>query len=247
MSQVMEVPTHVIPTHTLYIAFSDIAQAEKAVGALMDSGVRADDISLVYKKDHHEHHQSSDVVTPAYGSASLEPGIPINPSYDAGEHTSRTHIEEDSEHNAHNLQAKTGISTTTPGDAASGAAKGAGVGLGVGVAAALASIFLPGFGLVLGGGALALAIAGAAGTTAAGAIAGGVTGYLRDQGVSDDSARKYNETYESGGAILSVNTPSHNVSRAQIENVLAKYNASYVDAFDYRASGNRYSSDSLIP
>src|SRR5205085_9990716 len=83
------------------------------------------------------------------------------------------------------LSAKTGLSTTTPADAGVGAAKGAGIGLGVGVLAALASIFVPGFGLVAGGGALATAIAGAVGTTAAGAIAGGVHGYLKDQGVPE--------------------------------------------------------------
>src|SRR5579885_2342276 len=64
--------------------------------------------------------------------------------------------------------AKEGISTTTGKDAASGAAKGAGIGLGVGILAGLASVFVPGVGLVLGAGALATAIGGAAGATAAG-------------------------------------------------------------------------------
>ena len=77
--------------------------------------------------------------------------------------------------------AKSGITTTTPADAALGAEKGAMIGAGVGVLAALAAITIPGLGLVIGGGALVTAIAGAAGATAAGAAAGGIAGYLRDR------------------------------------------------------------------
>ncbi len=49
---------------------------------------------------------------------------------------------------------------------------------------------MPGVGLVVGGGALALAIGGALGTTAAGAVAGGMAGYLKDQGVSETDANE---------------------------------------------------------
>src|SRR5262249_28026993 len=104
--------------------------------------------------------------------------------------------------------AKSGLSTTTPHDAGVGAAKGAGIGLGIGVLAGLATLFFPGIGLVVGGGALAAAIAAAAGTTAAGAVAGGVYGHLKDQGVPEEVARNYSRTFEQGGAILAVNTPS---------------------------------------
>src|SRR5688500_11923729 len=102
------------------------------------------------------------------------------------------------------IDAKSGISTTTGADGAAGAVKGAGLGLGVGIAAALAALAIPGFGLVLGGGALATAAAGAAGATAAGALAGGVEGFLKDQGVPDDVLTHYNDTFMQGGAILAV-------------------------------------------
>src|SRR3569833_150808 len=48
--------------------------------------------------------------------------------------------------------AKQGISTTTGQDAGGGAGKGAGIGLAVGIIAGLASFFVPGFGLLFGGG-----------------------------------------------------------------------------------------------
>ena len=68
--------------------------------------------------------------------------------------------------------AKAGVTTTTIQDAAKGAAKGVGYGLGLGALAAVASIAIPGFGLVLGGGALAAAVAGLAASAGAGAVAG---------------------------------------------------------------------------
>jgi hypothetical protein len=134
------------------------------------------------------------------------------------------------------LAAKQGLSTTTPGDAAAGAAKGAGIGLGVGILAALASIAIPGFGLVVGGGALATAIAGAAGATAAGAVAGGVHGYLKDQGVPDHVAMDYNKAYEHGGAILGVTVPSNNVDEATVREILSKYGASNVNVYGNMAA-----------
>jgi len=129
------------------------------------------------------------------------------------------------------VSAKQGLSTTTPGDAASGAAKGAAWGLGIGILALLASIAVPGFGLVAGGGALATAIGGAAGATAAGAISGGVYGYLKDQGVPDHVAVDYNKTFEAGGAILAVHVPSGNVDEATAREVLDKYGASNVNLY----------------
>src|SRR5688572_15374801 len=139
--------------NTLYASFSDPEMAEKAIGALLDHGVRGEDVTVV-----------------------------------TNETWSRSRYGDfDDDHDADDVEdhAKAGVTTTTAGDAASGAAKGAGIGLGVGAAAALASMFIPGFGLVMGGGALASALAGLATTTAGGAIAGGATGYLKDQGVPD--------------------------------------------------------------
>lgn len=128
------------------------------------------------------------------------------------------------------LSAKGGISTTTPADAGAGAVKGATIGLGVGIAAALAAVFLPGIGLIAGGGAMAAALAGAVGTTGAGAVAGGVFGYLKDQGVPEEALTVYREVYDSGGAVLAVNIPV-DFNRADIEAILAKYNAQNIELY----------------
>jgi len=119
--------------------------------------------------------------------------------------------------------AETGITTTTAADAGAGAAMGAGIGLAAGTLAALAAVFIPGFGLVLGGGALAVALGGVAGSTVAGAAAGGVTGYLKDQGVPDASLHNYNQVIKSGGAMISVTPYDEKTGYAEIKNVLTKY------------------------
>jgi len=176
---------------TIYASFTDPASAERAVGALLDHGVKDEDISLV--------------ATPAYRGDEAMADMDDDEDEDpvaAGKH---------------------GISTTTGADAASGAITGAGVGLGLGAVAAIASIFLPGVGLVTGGGALAAAMAGAAATTAAGGVVGGVTGYLKDQGVPDTHAEQYHETIRGGGAVIAVHVPSGDISHAEIQEVLMKY------------------------
>ena len=118
---------------------------------------------------------------------------------------------------------KTGITTTTGKDAAAGAAKGAGVGVVVGVLGALASLAIPGFGLVIGGGALAMALASAAGTAVGGAFAGGIAGYLDDQGVPTPIAVRYQDVIKNGGALLAVTLPSGKCDEVLGREMLAKY------------------------
>lgn len=167
----------------LYASFADYKMAEKAVGALMDHGVKKEDVSLV------------------------------------------TNNADGKDHESH---AESGVTTTTGADAAAGAAKGAGVGLAVGALGALASLLIPGFGLVLGGGALATALATGAGTVAAGAVTGGVTGFLKDQGMDAAAAQDYEDAVKRGGALVELNVPSGDVGQVQAEEILAKYAATNV-------------------
>jgi len=241
---------------TLYATFADNALAEKAVGALMDYGVRQEDISLIMKqpderdrKDREDQVRwADDRVAPVGTAITDRPTTGIDRplgsegssnyqmaaddrdwSTDVEETRAEPHIHRDDE--ATDLEAKSGLSTTTPADAGSGAAKGAGIGLGLGILGALASIAIPGFGLVYGGGALATAIAAAVGTTVAGAVAGGVYGYLKDQGMPEYAAATYSKQYEAGETIFAVQVPSNNVDKVTVEGVLAKYGASNVNTF----------------
>ncbi|MEQ1935716.1 MAG: hypothetical protein ABL962_17810 [Fimbriimonadaceae bacterium] len=120
-------------------------------------------------------------------------------------------------------QAQKGITVTTVGDAATGAIKGAGIGLGLGAVAAVASVALPGVGIVLGGGALAAAIAGLAGAAAAGAVAGGVTGFLVDQGVEPHHVQSLTAAIDTGGALVGVSCPSGDADGFHIRSILEKY------------------------
>jgi len=183
--------------NTIYSSFEDPAMAEKAVGALMDHGVSKENISVIFPEGYNSRYAAN---------ADMDD----DDNVDDIDKTEKA--------------GKEGISTTTGADAASGAAKGAGIGLGLGVLAGLASVFVPGVGLVLGAGALATAIGGAAGATAAGAVAGGVTGYLKDQGVPDDVVQNYGRVINNGGALVSVTPTDDDVDVAEINSVLAKYN-----------------------
>lgn len=180
-----------ITMKSIYATFTDPGMAERAGGALLDHGVRAEHISIVLPEDYRP------------SSTENEPG---------GNKAERT--------------AEEGITTTTVGDAASGAVKGAGVGLAAGTLAALAAVLIPGVGLVLGGGALALAIGGVAGSTAAGAVAGGALGFLKDQGVPDEAIQGYHKVLEAGGAMITVSPTDEKIDAATIESVLAKYGGS---------------------
>lgn len=173
-------------TNSVHAMFRNPDVASAAVGALLDSGVEAAEISVMTKS------------IPASWKNAQD-------GNDVMDH------------------ATTGITVTTPEDAASGAMKGAGIGLGVGVIAAIGSIAIPGVGLVLGGGALATALAATAATGVAGALAGGVMGYLKDQGVDENVAYAIEKDFGLGGVLVTVNAASDKVSRAQIEGILGKY------------------------
>jgi hypothetical protein len=122
---------------------------------------------------------------------------------------------------------KDGLTTTTPADAAAGAAVGSGIGLVGGLLAAAAALMIPGVGLVLGGGALAAAIGAAAATTAAGAAVGGVTGYLRDMGMPEHAAASIHDRLTEGDYLITVAVDPTQYD--QIKQLLLKYNAAGVD------------------
>src|ERR1041385_6683463 len=121
---------------TIFTSFADPGFAEKAAGALLDYGVDQNDLSLVSNR-----------------TTTMEPPrYPDRADLQAGEANREKRAEEHERKEDHeDLAAKSGISTTTPRDAAQGAAVGGAIGLGVGALAAIGSILVPGFGLVAGG------------------------------------------------------------------------------------------------
>lgn len=114
------------------------------------------------------------------------------------------------------------ITTTTAEDAGAGAVAGAGVGAAVGLLAGAASLFVPGFGIVLAAGPVAWALGGAVGTAAAGAAAGGVLGGLRDMGADDQAVTDYEDAIREGSTFLSAR--SDELSAADMRPILLKYN-----------------------
>lgn len=123
-------------------------------------------------------------------------------------------------------KAADGITTTTAADAAEGAKTGGWMGLAAGALAGIASLVIPGYGIVVGGGALATALAAAVGTGAAGAATGGVVGYLKDQGADETVATNMDDAIRNGGGLLSV-TVSHQGATG-VRDILNKYLANHV-------------------
>ena len=246
--------------NTIYASFADAALAEKAAGALLDHGVRAEDISVVNSRtgtdqlenvpdrDYTNRQLDDTVATTAVSgtyvttsAATTWPGNDTNPdaarlTY-AGSVFGTDYVAPETDLDKGpdpERSAKEGISTTTAADAGAGAVKGAEWGIGVGVIAGIASLIIPGVGLVLGGGALATALAGVVATTGAGAAAGAVTGYLKDQGMDDQAAENYDRAIKNGGAIIAVTVPSGNVDEFAVQQVLDKYGAANVNRYATR-------------
>jgi hypothetical protein len=236
---------------TLYASFADPSLAEKAAGALLDHGCSADDISVVSREpttgvnaaDRVTHTSTVAERGTTTGMATMDRDYGTTRTVDSPSNFANSadrnedadysdSAEMDEVESGEEIEdtAKGGITTTTPADAAAGAAKGAVIGLGAGAVLALASLTVPGFGII-GGGALATAIAGAAGATAAGAVAGGVHGYLKDQGVTDEAAAVYEETYQRGGAIVAVTIRPDRCDEVRVRELLAKYGAVHVNVY----------------
>lgn len=104
------------------------------------------------------------------------------------------------------------------GDTVKGALGGAGIGAILGIAA----LAIPGVGPLAAAGAIASsAIPGAAAIGAgAGAVAGGLTGMLKDHGVSDEDATYYEGRIKDGGIFLSVETDKASLPAEAIEEIL---------------------------
>ena len=114
-------------------------------------------------------------------------------------------------------------------DVAKGAEACARIGFEVGAVAALISLLIPGVGLVIGGGALAAAAAALVAGTGIGVVSGGIVGVLKDQGIPEDTARRYMTALDGGGAILAV-TVTKTAMRPDIEKLLEADGAKAVES-----------------
>jgi len=220
-------------TETLYALFQTVADAERSIGALMDHGIDRNNIGVVARRlaeqDETARVRSGynrvEDQTDALGDpvATYTPRSTMTPPV-AFEETPRN--ENDNPLNVESV-GKEGITTTTGADAGAGAAIGSGVGLIAGLLASAAALTIPGFGLVLAGGAFAAGIGATVATTAAGAIAGGVAGYLRDMGMDEAAAASYAERVTEGDYLISVTADTS--AYDDIRRILYKYNAVGVD------------------
>lgn len=214
-------------TQTISAVFLNPDDAERAIGALEDHGLRRDAISVVTAHNQAEANRTPAAEEPTPDGflevQTEDPPTPtdMNSATESRMGTSATSVVE--------AEGKHGITTTTAADARRGAAEGSVVGLGIGLLAGAAALFVPGVGPVLAAGPLWAALSAALGTTAAGAVAGGVTGYLVDQGVSEETATHFGHAVGGGSIVVSVALePGRDT--AEVETILAKYGGDAVTA-----------------
>jgi hypothetical protein len=221
---------------TIYALFQDVADAERAIGALQDHGVPAASIGVAARRASEEE-EAGRIRTgftrltdgQAIGQGEPEVAYTAQPGTLPAAALANTAAPSTPVDTSNNVAVvgKEGLTTTTPQDAAAGAAVGSGVGLVAGLLAAAAALTIPGFGLVLGGGVLAAAFGATVATTAAGAAVGGVTGYLRDMGMPEHAAVNVHDRLREGDYLLTVSVDS--VQYDDIKRLLLKYNAVGVD------------------
>ncbi len=219
-------------SETLYATFSLPKEAEKAAGALLDRGVRAEDLSVVKTPGPGE---SIGTAPSAVASNVVHsPGLPSTESGPIGSVYGVTPEPlEDAGQRAVEFEETKDDATATE-DAKSGAIKGSMIGAGLGAVAVLAAFIVPGVGIVLGAGALASAIAGVAATAGAGAAAGAIVGYLKDMGVDEEVAGEYGEAIQQGGAVLAVTLPSGEVDKEEAAALLREHGATNVNHYASR-------------
>ena len=221
---------------TMYALFQDVSDAERAIGALTDHGIPSDHVGIAARRaaeqvEDGRVRQNFTRLTDDDAAALGEPEVAYKaqPGTPAPATLGTTEKPANFVDTPANVEAvgKGGLTTTTPQDAAAGAAVGSGVGLVTGLLAAAAALTIPGVGLVMAGGALAAALGAAAATTAAGAAVGGVTGYLRDMGMSEHAAQSVHDRLNEGDYLLTVQVDP--VRYDDIKQLLLKYNAVGVD------------------
>ena len=206
-------------SHTLYATFAQPEAAERAAGALLDKGVRAEDLSVVRQGGDTKAIASNVAASP--GSIY---GVEPTPEGDTEERIDRANGDAPAPEAKPNAE----------GEMASGAIKGSLVGAGLGAVAVIAALVVPGVGVVLGLGALASALGGIVATAGVGAAAGAIVGHLKEMGVDEEVAREYGQAVESGGAVLAVTVPSGAVSEEDANAILSGHGASNVNRYAAR-------------
>jgi hypothetical protein len=100
--------------------------------------------------------------------------------------------------------------------------KSVAIGGGVGALLGIAALAIPGVGPLAAAGAIAASAVPEAAAIGAGvgALAGGLTGLLKDHGVDEDDASYYEERIHAGGVFLSVNSQEAGIGSDQLWDIL---------------------------
>lgn len=224
-------PQPLPPPTVLSAVFVNPESAEQAIGALEDRGIGGKRISVLTAQN------ETTSAPPTYGTPHPAPYMDKDGFLEVQTEDLNTPTDMNAASDARlggttedpiEAEGKHGLTTTTPADAAKGAAEGSMVGLGLGLLAGAAALMVPGVGLVLAAGPLWAALGGVLGATAAGAAAGGVTGYLKDMGVGEENATQIADAVHAGSLLVSVDMAGASDRAAEVEGILRKYGATTV-------------------
>jgi len=118
------------------------------------------------------------------------------------------------------------------GGVETGAVRGAKWGIGIGAVAALATILIPGVGLVIGAGSLAAAIGTVSIGAGAGALAGVVSDHYSQEGLEEADGKRIEAIIADGGAMISVALPSGNVDVATAFKIFGQHGGQPIAQLD---------------
>lgn len=110
------------------------------------------------------------------------------------------------------------IVTDTAGGAISGGILG-------GIIGAAAALLIPGLGPALAGGILAATLGG----IVVGAAAGGIVGALTGMGIPEEEAKYYQQAFEAGHTIVTVNVDDRRQNPQEARAILLHYGADYIN------------------
>jgi hypothetical protein len=222
--------------------FNERAAATRAIRSLRESGVKDEQIGFVVRRRGERRAEAGAVVRgivggilggmdmlilPFVGPADavniLEGTLPA--AEDAIDHLLAfvSQLEQPGQPAARPFTAQEAEQAATPTDSSetadsSGLVAG---GLTGGVVGAVGSVlFIPGLGLAIAGGALSMAVAGAA----MGGIAGGFLGALMRMGVPEDKARYYEQEFKAGNVVMTIK-PENEAQERHVHDVLHRYGA----------------------
>lgn len=199
----------------VFATFPDSKSAQHAASALLDIGLKSENITLVEHRSHNVPIQLPEIVS-----------VPTIASHELTQATSLAFVESSEDLQIDELDVDydgmQGIPMTSSIDVDTGAPTGVAWAIGAGAMAALPQTTVPGVGLVIGAGDLGLALIEAA-NTGEGRPHEAIRDFVAAEGFTETTIRQIDEALASGGAFIAVSGSPEGVDQRTVCEILDSY------------------------